>query len=99
MVHKTSKYAYRKFTTLTGPSHKSGGVDLVKRENGGVYVQKKATGPFLLDLLGKEYRALSALDHPHIVKMVDSFINPEKMIGAIYLTYYDQGDLTGYIKK
>ncbi|KAF9632815.1 ATPase-like ParA/MinD [Lasiodiplodia theobromae] len=31
--------------------------------------------------------------------MVDSFINPEKMIGAIYLTYYDQGDLTGYVKK
>lgn len=99
MVHKTSKYAYKKFTTLTGPTHKSGGVDLVKRENGGVYVQKKATGPFHLDLLGKEYRALSTLDHPHIVKMVDSFINPEKMIGAIYLTYYDQGDLTGYVKK
>ncbi|KAF4541852.1 Serine threonine-protein kinase [Lasiodiplodia theobromae] len=31
--------------------------------------------------------------------MVDSFINPEKMIGAIYLTYYDQGDLTGYVKN
>lgn len=53
--------------------------------------------PKSIQLLQKEVKLHSALNHPHIIKFVDSIDTPNKMY--IFLEYAKSGDMYTYINK
>lgn len=43
-----------------------------RRDDGKECIKKTAIGDFQVNLIGREYHALSVLDHPNVLKMIDS---------------------------
>lgn len=76
------------------------GVYVVKKEaDGRMYVKKTAFGEEAVASICREYRALRVLDHPNIIKMVESFANMDTMMGAIIVEYHMAGDLSQFITE
>ena len=92
-IMDSSKYTLRrvlqttKYTIVYHAFDEKLKIDVVIKEN---------NGPIGFNLIQNEYNCLRRLNHPNIIKLIDSHIDIDKMSAYIVVEYIEKGDLFNY---